>query len=278
MVSEVRPHPTVSVAISTLSAGEIKHQTFSDWNSLLMFDAVGDGVIPACQHVIAGGSIELLTGPRVAEGRSQIIDTFLTDPTYKNVDWLFMIDSDMTFERNALCQLLGHAYGGNRKAKSRKPECYIIGGLCFAGGRTKMYPTLYAGITRKAYDGLDQVVPEPVTDYPRNALVKVLATGAAFMLVHRQVLQHMAKPHPDGFSTDAFGQPNPHPWFVEGLSKGVQFGEDIAFCMRANSLGYATYVHTGVRTGHIKTLELNEELWDEYQERIQKPKKELRLP
>jgi hypothetical protein len=275
---KVRPHPAVSVAISTLSAGLIKHQTFSAWNSLIRYDAVHDDGTLGCRHVANGGSIELLTGPRVAEGRSQIVDTFLTDPIYKNVDWLFMIDSDMTFEQDSLCQLLGHAYSGNRKAKARKPDCYIIGGLCFAGGRSQMYPTIYAGAIRKAFDGLDQVVPEPVKEYPRNSLIKVLATGAAFMLVHRQVLQHMAKPFPDGFSTDAHGQPNPHPWFVEGLSKGVQFGEDIAFCMRASSLGYPTYVHTGVRTGHIKTLELNEELWDEYQNRTQKPKTELRLP
>lgn len=278
MQEQVRPHPAVSVAISTLSAGSIKHQTFSSWNNLIRHDTIHEDRTVGCRHIINGGSIEALTGPRVTEGRSQIVDTFLTNPIYKNVDWLFMIDSDMTFEKDSLCQLLGHAYDGDRKAKPRKPKCYIIGGLCFAGGRTKMYPTLYAGATRKAFDGTDQVVPEPVTDYPRNSLIKVMATGAAFMLVHRQVLQHMAKPHPDGFSTDAFGQPNPHPWFVEGLSKGVQFGEDIAFCMRANSLGYPTYVHTGVRTGHIKTLELNEELWDEYRDRTQKPKTELRLP
>lgn len=278
MQESPRPHPPVSVAISTLSAGLIRHETFSCWNSLTRYDmARADGVAP-CNHIANGGSIELLTGPRVAEGRSQIVEAFLKEPIYANVDWLLMIDSDMTFEPDALCQLLGHAYDGDRKAKPRKPKCYIIGGLCFAGGRTRMYPTIYAAATRKAFDGKDQVVPEPVKDYPRNALIKVLATGAAFVLVHKQVLQHMAKPFPDGFSTDAHGQPNPHPWFVEGLSKGVQFGEDIAFCMRANSLGYPTYVHTGVRTGHIKTLELNEDLWDEYQVRTQKPKKELRLP
>jgi hypothetical protein len=273
-----RPHPAVSVAISTLSAGSIKHQTFSCWNSLIRYDMVQDTGNPGCRHIINGGSIELLTGPRVAEGRSQIVDTFLKDPIYKNVDWLLMIDSDMTFEKDALCQLLGHAYDGDRKAKPRKPKCYIIGGLCFAGGRSKMYPTIYGGATRTAFDGSEQVVPEPVKDYPRNSLIKAMATGAAFILIHKQVLQHMAKPYPDGFSTDVYGQPNPHPWFVEGLSKGVQFGEDIAFCMRANSLGYPTYVHTGIRTGHIKTLELNEALWDEFQSRNQKPKIELRLP
>lgn len=273
-----RPHPKVKVAISTLTAGDIRHGTFSSWNDLVRYDVIGENGQDGCQHVLAGGSIELLTGPRVAEGRSQVVDAFLKSEIYKDVDWLFMIDSDMTFKPDALCQLLGHAYDGKRNAKANKPTCYVIGGLCFAGGRSKMYPTLYKGVTRTAYDGKDQVVPEPIADYPRDELVKVMATGAAFLLVHRKVLMHMALPHPDGFATDAHGQPNPHPWFVEGLSKGVQFGEDVAFCMRANALGYGVYVHTGVQTGHLKTIELNEEIWDEYLARTQKPKRELRLP
>jgi hypothetical protein len=273
-----RSHPKVKVAISTLTAGDIRHGTFSSWNDLVRYDVIGESGQDGCQHVLAGGSIELLSGPRVAEGRSQIVDAFLKREIYKDVDWLLMIDSDMTFQPDALCQLLGHAYDGKRNAKKHKPECYVIGGLCFAGGRTKMYPTIYKGVTRKAWDDTDQVVPEPITDYPRNELVKVMATGAAFLLVHRNVLIHMNMPHPDGFATDVHGQPNPHPWFVEGLSKGVQFGEDVAFCMRANALGYGVYVHTGVQTGHLKTIELNEEIWDEYVARTQKPKRELRLP
>jgi len=272
-----RPHPKVSVCISTLNAGEVKHGTFSSWNDLVRYDIVGERN-NGCQHVLLGGTIELQSGPRVAEGRSQIVEAFLTNPAYKNTDWLLMIDSDMTFPPDALCKLLGHAYNGKLKADLAEPDCPVIGALCFAGGRSRMYPTLYRGATREAYDGTEQVVPEPIEDYPRNELVKVMGTGAAFLLVHRKVLTHMHMPYPDGFGTDVHGQPNPHPWFVEGLSKGVQFGEDIAFCMRANALGYGVYVHTGVQTGHLKTIELNEEIWDEYCQRTKPKKKELKLP
>lgn len=278
MRKKPRLHPAVNVTISTLNAGEVKHGTFSSWNDLNRYDIIGEDHKGGCQHVLRGGTIELLTGPRVAEGRSQIVDAFLTTENYKDSNWLLMIDSDMTFEADILCQLLGHAYNGNKKADANNPECFVIGALCFAGGRSRMYPTLYRGATRIAFDGSEQIVPEPIEDYPRNELVKVMGTGAAFLLVHRKVLMHMKLPHPDGFGTDMHGQPNPHPWFVEGLSKGVQFGEDIAFCMRANALGYGVYVHTGVQTGHLKTLELNEELWDEYNERNKPKKKELKLP
>ena len=135
-----------------------------------------------------------------------------------------------------------------------------------------MFPTIYEAGTRIADDGVEQVVPNPVEDYPRNKLVKVLATGAAFLLVHRQVFEHMRQPYPKGFGTDSNGVSNPFPWFVEGTNRGVQFGEDVAFCMRASSLGYGVYVHTGVKIGHLKTIELNEEVWDEYLVRSKKGK------
>lgn len=262
MSNKPRPHPRVGVCASTLSAGEVKHLTFSSWNDMTRYDLIGSGKNDGCQHFVVGGSIELLSGPRVAEARSQIIDAFLK--LDDNIQWLLMIDSDMTFEPDAVCQLLGHAYGGRIKADPNEPDIHVIGGLCFAGGRSRMFPTIYEADTRIAADGSEQVVPNPVTDYPRNKLAKVLATGAAFLLVHRKVFKHMQQPHPVGFGTNANGDPNPYPWFVEGTSRGVQFGEDIAFCMRANALGYGVYVHTGVKIGHLKTIELNEEVWDEY--------------
>jgi len=146
----------------------VKHGTFSSWNDLTRYDVIGEDHNGGCQHVLRGGTIELLTGPRVAEGRSQIVEAFLSNEAYNNAEWLLMIDSDMTFEPDILCQLLGHAYGGDVKAKTSEPDCPVIGALCFAGGRSRMYPTLYKGETRTAWDGSTQVVPEPITDYPRN--------------------------------------------------------------------------------------------------------------
>lgn len=233
---------------------------FESWSSLQRYDVLGPDRSGGCQHVLAGGAITLGSGPRVAEGRTQVVEQFLASTT---CDWLLMIDSDMTFEPDALCQLLGHAYDGNGACDPFHPEISIIGALAFAGGRSRMYPTIYE---LKSQDG--QIVPEQAfpdvlgPDYPRDTLVKCGGTGAAFLLVHRKVFLHMMKDHPNGFGTDVHGQRNPHPWFVEGQNAGIQFGEDLAFCMRAGSLGYPTYVHTGVKVGHIKTTELDEGEWD----------------
>lgn len=258
MFEKSAPHPEVGVAISTLTAGELKLETAASWDELRNHD------FAHCQHVVKGGHVMLQSGPRVAEGRSQVVQEFLTNPRLKNAHWLAMIDADMDFEPHAICQLLGSAYGGNAKADPMNPDCYLIGGLCFAGHYARMYPTIYQGAKHQA---TGQVVPEPVKDYPRDQLVKVMATGAAFLLVHRQVLAHMTKPWPDGYGTSPTGEANPHPWFVEGQNAGVQFGEDIAFCLRANALGYATYVDTRVKVGHVKQIVLTEQVWDDYVER-----------
>lgn len=272
MASKVRPHPKVGVVAASLSAGKVEHLMLTSWLDMNQYDVLGSKGNNGCGHLVHGGTINLLSGPRVTEGRSQIIEAFLKTPVSNQ--WLLMIDSDMVFEPDVLCELLGHAYGGRINEDPNNPDLYIIGGLCFAGGRSRMFPTIYEGGQRDTDDGGQQVVPFPVEDYPRNKLVKVLATGAAFLLVHRQVLVHMCQPSPKGYGTDSNGVANPYPWFVEGTAKGVQFGEDIAFCMRANALGYGVYVHTGVKIGHLKTIELNEEVWDEYLLRNRKPKGE----
>lgn len=258
MFDEPQRHPEVAVCMATLTAGEVKLETAESWDQLRHYD------MAHCQHVLKGGHVMMKSGPRVAEGRSQVVQEFLTNEKLKHVHWLACIDADMDFDEDAICQLLGHAYAGNPKADPWEPELPIIGGLCFAGHYGRMYPTLYRGEVHKA---TGQVVPEPVKDYPRDQLVKVMATGAAFLLIHRKVLLHMTKDWPDGFGTDVHGQANTYPWFVEGQNQGVQFGEDIAFCLRANAIGYPTHVHTGVKIGHVKSITLTEEVWDDYQER-----------
>lgn len=263
------PHPRAAVAVTTLNAGDLTMETFDSWDDMVNYDIVGENAGDGCQHILVGGRIKIRSGPRVAEGRTQLGTEFIKLQSMKPVHWMLCIDSDMDFDPDALCQLLGHAYGGDPDADPDQPECHIIGGLCFAGGYEKSYPTIYRSEIDK---GTGQVVPEPVLDYPRDQLVKCAATGGAFLLVHRNVLAHMAKPYPDGFGTDSHGQANPHPWWVEGQNAGIQFGEDVAFCLRANALGYATYVHTGVKIGHMKRFRLDEKVYDEQRERAVREK------
>lgn len=206
--------------------------------------------------------ISLNCSGRLAEGRSQIVDAFALDI---ETEWLWMVDADMTFEEDALEQLLDTAEGYQAR---------IVGGLCFAGrADLPMFPTIYRLVER---DG--RVLPSVVSDYPRNEVIKVGATGAAFLLVHKSVFAEMQQ----AFKTLPNGEENPYPWFVEAGGSGQPFGEDIAFCLKANALDIPVLVNTGIQVGHVKTRILNEQGWDAQCEMAakvaQKRKQALTLP
>lgn len=196
-----------------------------------------------------GGLIALSSGPRVAESRNQVVDLFAGN--HPDAEWLLMIDSDMTFEPDMLERLLEHA------DPQRVP---ILGGLCFAGGRSHTpYPTIYRELA--VHDGYIEI--DRVYDYPPDRLCKVGATGGACLLVHRRVYAAMKQPYPQGFGTLPDGRDNAYPWFSEGLvgPHNEPLGEDIAFCKRANMLHIPVHVHTGIKLGHMKTQEINEEYY-----------------
>lgn len=54
---------------------------------------------------------------------------------------------------------------------------------------------------------------------------------------------------------------SPTPWFHESVYKGQEFGEDWTFCLKVRMMEYPIYVATDAKTGHMKQLEMNEEMW-----------------
>ena len=191
-------------------------------------------------------TFSLQSGPRIVESRNFIVRYFLKDT---RDDWLLMIDADMAWDFDAFETLVKHADAD---------DVPIIGGLCFAGGQTwvdgstSMFPTLYSF----KEEGKEA---EKVLDYERDALVRVDATGAAFLMVHRRVFEQMRK----ATGTMPGGEPNPHPWFAELYYHGRQVGEDIGFFMRCQALGIPVHVHTGAKVKHRKFMYLDEKMFDE---------------
>ena len=205
--------------------------------NLVMADAKGPNRI-----VNAGGLVHVGSGPRIATARNDVVRAFLLTET----PWLFMVDTDMVFQSNVLDQYLEHADPN---------EVPILGGLCFAGGKgATIKPTLY----RVMQTPEGELVYTRIENYPRNAMCKVDATGAACLLVHRSVFERM---------TDKFGH-LAHPWFAESETQSKELGEDMVFCLRAKSLGIPTHVHTGIKVGHRKMHVLDEQLYDEQQAAI----------
>lgn len=156
---------------------------------------------------------------RVALTRNAIVTQFMANPDMG--EWLWMIDTDMVFQPWALERLVAITHVVDRP---------VVGGLCFKGSYgVPIEPTLYDD------DG------KVMTDWPRGEMVKVGATGAACLLVHRSVFERLAAP-----------------WFVErdGL------GEDLGFCARLRGAGIPIWVHTGIRIGHVKSWVLDEAMYD----------------
>jgi hypothetical protein len=176
-----------------------------------------------------GDFCDLATGPMIADGRNQIVQTFLSHP--KEPEWLLMVDTDMVFGADLADRLLEHA----------DPEhSPIVGGLCFMGGRgAKVEPTLRVLVP----DGEGGAEFSTMWDYPPDELVNVDATGAACLLIHRRVLHDLG---------ERFGD-TPYPWFAFTVHNGNKIGEDVTFCLRARQAGYPIKVHTGIKVGHSKT-------------------------
>lgn len=123
-------------------------------------------------------------------------------------DWLLFIDSDMEFPPHALTRLLSH-------------DVDIVSGLCYRKV-PPFNPTLYK---KQRYS--DQLCY--MSTWPENTLLEVDATGTAFMLIKRKVLEAL----PDPIFEDA------------------KVSEDMNFCKKAKEAGFKVFVDTGLHIGHV---------------------------
>jgi GT2 family glycosyltransferase len=177
-------------------------------------------------EVIAVGS-----GPNISRGRNMVVTGFLED---HDAPWLFMADTDMSLPWDTIDRLAAAADPQDRP---------VVGGLCFTenpGGDP--LPTLYELVE----DGGGQPAFARHESWPDDGLVRVTATGAACLLIHRDALEHVGK---------ASNCPAA-PWFRESVLGASLIGEDLTFCLRLGAAGIPVHVATGVRAGHMKTTML----------------------
>jgi hypothetical protein len=168
-------------------------------------------------------------GVNIAGPRNQIVRDFLEHP--ERGDWLLQIDSDMTWSPDAVEQML---------AVADPEETPIVGGLCFGATDGHLWPTLYE-LTEG--DEGPYLVRRPLAESEIGSLVRVTATGGAFLMVHRRVFETIRD---KGLGTAAW------PWFQEAELSGGPLGEDLTFCLRAGMAGFPVHVATGVHIGHVK--------------------------
>lgn len=186
--------------------------------------------------VEGGGRLSFQAGANLSAPRNDVVRKFLE---YDKADWLWMVDSDMTFAPDTVERLLEHA----------DPEkAPIVGGLCFGlNDKGDVIPTLF-GLDGDPGD-LENLENIRFEMWPMDTMYQVVATGAACLLVHRSVFEKMRDfDHPSGRRgfNDAF------PWFQELEHAGRPVSEDIAFCWRAGLMQIPVYVNTAVHIGHVK--------------------------
>jgi GT2 family glycosyltransferase len=176
--------------------------------------------------VIAVGS-----GPNISTARNMVARSFLEE---RDAPWLFMCDTDMWFPADTVDRLI---------AAADPVERPVTGGLCFSqntdGGEP--YSTMYEPVER---DG--ELAFVRYKKWPEDTCVRVGATGAAALLIHRTALDAVEKISPDRAA----------PWFRESAIGGALVGEDLTFCLRLAKAGVPVHVHTGVHVGHMKTTML----------------------
>lgn len=171
----------------------------------------------------------------ISTARNAIVQRFLAD---YEAEWLLFVDADMWFAPDAIEGILRNAHEQERP---------VVGGLCFGIDKERLFPTLY-DLTRTE-GGEVRVLRR--TSYPDNEVVQVAATGGAFLLIHRRVLEEIR--------VKEFNQT--YPWFQETEIGGNPCSEDFTFCLRAGLLGIPVHVDTAVKIGHHKSMVLTHEMF-----------------
>jgi GT2 family glycosyltransferase len=172
--------------------------------------------------------LTLASGPNISTARNRIVADFLTR---QHAPWLLMVDTDMVFAGDALDRLIAAAHPVERP---------ILGGLCFSQDGDTSYPVMY----ELGENDNGSLAFVRYTTWPEDACQRVSATGAAFLLMHRDALLKIEKVSKDPAA----------PWFRESPVGAplALMGEDMTFCLRAGAAKIRIHVHTGVQIGHMK--------------------------
>ena len=78
-----------------------------------------------------------------------------------------------------------------------------------------------------------------VLDWEIDSVLNVDITGAAFLLIHADVLSEMYDEHGEN-------------WFSEITRFGEVCGEDMSFCLRLKEMNEPLWIDTSLKVGHIK--------------------------
>lgn len=226
------------VCLSWITGGRPEAPWVGSVADLLCYDARNGGRITNHGTIIWSNS-----SPRLAAGRNSLVREFIKlDP---RIRWHFWLDDDMTFQPEVLERMIATAH---------ELDAGIVGGLAFVGGRgsADIFPTMY--VLADDPGAAAKLRLNRVERYPKGGVIGVDGTGAACMLVRRDVYERMYAT----FGRRPDGDVARNPWFADGEHMGEEYGEDVVFCLRARQCGVKIVVDTRCAFGHVKHHELTE--------------------
>lgn len=182
-------------------------------------------------------------------------------------DYFLLMDDDMTVSKGMLNRLVSH-----------KKD--IVAGICTVR-RDPPIPTI------RYWDDTKEAFVEPIEwDWTSQKLIEIDASGSAFMLVSRKVLEKMGEAHLDchferledkrkgldAAKVDAYWDKRAARrrerfnstedwqkkdcWWFQFLDNIIdsqigEVGEDLSFCWKAKRLGFKVYADPQVTPGHL---------------------------
>lgn len=222
-----------TVALANIHAGTVSGLFHTSVASALRLDARGPRRIDALLSEFSSANVSI--------ARNAVAARFLGQT---DCDWLWFVDSDQAFEPDALELLLDNA------DPQRAP---IVSGLTFNDVGGRLVPAAFDWVT----DAAGAPAALALESYPRDAMVQVGAVPAAFLLVHRRVLEAVRDRE---FSST-------YPWFMNQPLGGRPLPEGLTFCLRAGICEFPIWLNTAVRSTHHRTRLLTEDLFLEQQGR-----------
>jgi len=147
---------------------------------------------------------------------------------------ILLLDADMVYPQETLVDLF---------AILRDHDADMAGGLCYRG--YEPYDPLIWGMV-----GEDLL--KPFEDYKFGDIVRAAATGAACLLIKREVFEKVERP-----------------WFriqseektVDGKIIVIRRGEDTYFTRRATTAGFKLLINTAYDIGHMREFAVDRHFW-----------------
>jgi hypothetical protein len=179
-------------------------------------------------------------GHYLDDARNQCVDRFLHTG---DEDWLLFIDDDQSsFTGDMIDTLFAKVTDQHRCVCGWYLSTLNdgVGPVVFDWGPHEKFGEHFTQI------GVSDIRERERDDY---GYLPVASAGTGFMALHRTLIEELV---------NCF--PYPTSPFAEEVINGVHCGEDLTICHRITALGHQVYIHPDVHVGHVKTLELKEQL------------------